>query len=56
MGNRSDVEPAFAGLKANLGFRRFSVRGKDKVRQEIGLALMVINLRKLIANCRTWRK
>lgn len=47
-----DVEPAFARLKANLGFCRFSVRGKDKVRQEIGLALMAINLRKLMVNCR----
>jgi hypothetical protein len=48
-----DVEPAFARLKANLGFSRFSVRGKDKVRQEIGLALMAINLRKLMVTCRT---
>ena len=42
-----DVEPAFGFLKANLCFTRFSVRGTDKVRNEIGIALMAVNLRKL---------
>jgi hypothetical protein len=32
-----DVEPVFGFLKANLGFTRFSVRGKYKVEYEIGL-------------------
>lgn len=41
-----DVEPVFGFLKANLGFTRFSVRGKSKVKNEIGLALMATNLRK----------
>jgi transposase len=41
-----DVEPVFGFLKANLGFTRFSVRGKSKVGNEIGLALMAVNLRK----------
>ena len=41
-----DVEPVFGFLKANLGFTRFSVRGKSKVENEIGLALMAVNLRK----------
>ena len=41
-----DVEPVFGFLKANLGFTRFSVRGKAKVETEIGLALMAVNLRK----------
>lgn len=41
-----DVEPVFGFLKANLGFTRFSVRGKTKVHHEIGLALMATNLRK----------
>ncbi|WP_079526576.1 IS1182 family transposase [Solibacillus isronensis] len=41
-----DVEPVFGFLKANLCFRRFSVRGKSKVTNEIGLALMATNLRK----------
>ena len=44
-----DVEPAFGNLKANLAFNRFSVRGKDKITQELGFALMALNLRK-------WRK
>jgi hypothetical protein len=33
-----DVEPIFGFLKANLGFTRFSVRGKSKVEHVIGLA------------------
>ena len=44
-----DVEPVFGNLKANLGFGRFSVRGKEKVSNEIGLALMAVNIRKLVA-------
>lgn len=42
-----DVEPAFGHLKACLGFTRFHVRGIDGVRNEMGLALMAANLRKL---------
>ena len=45
-----DVEPVFGFLKANLGFTRFSLRGKPKVETEIGLALMATNIRKLVAN------
>ena len=45
-----DVEPVFGFLKANLAFSRFSVRGKSKVNQEIGFALMAVNLRKYTAN------
>ncbi|MGY3704603.1 hypothetical protein ACWOAB_09425, partial [Vagococcus martis] len=37
-------------LKANLAFNRFSVRGKDKISQELGFALMALNLRKLRKN------
>lgn len=44
-----DVEPAFGNLKANLSFTRFSVRGKEKVINELGFALMAINIRKLTA-------
>ena len=44
-----DVEPVFGFLKANLGFRRFSVRGKMKVTNELGIALMATNIRKYIA-------
>jgi len=41
-----DVEPAFGHLKACLGFTRFSVRGKQQTHNEIGFALMAVNLRK----------
>ena len=47
---KTDVEPVFGFLKANLHFIRFSVRGKSKVDNEMGLALMVVNLRKFAAN------
>ncbi|AWC39272.1 transposase [Bacillus cytotoxicus] len=33
-----DVEPVFGFLKANLRFTRFSVRGKPKIENEMGLA------------------
>ncbi|WP_277680226.1 IS1182 family transposase [Gracilibacillus dipsosauri] len=45
-----DVEPVFGFLKANLGFTRFSVRGKQKVTNELAFALMAVNLRKFTAN------
>jgi transposase len=45
-----DVEPVFGFLKANLSFTRFSVRGKSKVENEMGFALMAVNLRKYTAN------
>ena len=45
-----DVEPVFGFLKANLRFTRFSVREKSKVENEMGLALMAVNLRKFTAN------
>ncbi len=46
------IEPVFGFLKANLRFTRFSVRGKSKVENEMGLALMAVNLRKYTANSR----
>ena len=42
-----DVEPVFGFLKANLCFTRFTVRGKEKVRNEIAIALMAVNMRKI---------
>ncbi|WP_415783238.1 transposase, partial [Alkalicoccus chagannorensis] len=48
----TDVEPVFGFLKANLRFTRMSVRGKDKVKQEMGFALMAVNLRKFTAMSR----
>ena len=47
---KTDVEPVFGFLKANLGFTRFSVRGKSKAETEMGIALMAVNLRKYTAN------
>lgn len=46
---KTDVEPIFGFLKANLGFTRFSLRGKSKAENDIGLALMAVNLRKYTA-------
>src|SRR5690606_38434451 len=47
-----EVEPVFGCLKANLRFTRFSVRGKSKVENEMGFALMAVNLRKYAAKAR----
>ncbi|WP_100011205.1 IS1182 family transposase [Lentibacillus sediminis] len=44
-----DVEPAFGFLKANLCFTRMSVRGEEKVENELGFAFMAVNLRKYTA-------
>lgn len=41
-----DVETVFGQVKANFGFRRFSVRGKEKVHRETGILFMAHNLRK----------
>lgn len=47
-----DVEPVFGFLKAHLGFTRVHVRGHEQVTNELGLALMAVNLRKLAVR---WR-
>lgn len=41
-----DVEPVFGQIKAVLRFTRFNLRGKSKVKIDIGLALMANNLKK----------
>lgn len=41
-----DVEPVFGQVKAVLGFTRFNLRGKSKVKTDVGLALMANNLKK----------
>lgn len=41
-----DVEPVFGNWKQNKNFRRFMLRGKDKVSIEIGLIAMAHNLQK----------
>ena len=45
----ADVEPVFAQLKHNNGFRRFSLKGLEKVELEFGLMAIAHNLRKKIA-------
>ncbi len=44
-----DVEPVFEFMKAILGFTPMSVRGLDKVKRELGLVLMALNIRKIAA-------
>ena len=41
-----DVEPVFANIKHNHGFKRFMLRGKEKVTVETGLLALAHNLRK----------
>src|SRR5699024_4168590 len=47
--SKIEVEPVFGFLKANLCFTRFSVRGQEKVENELGFAFMAVNLRKYTA-------
>lgn len=42
-----DVEPCFGDLKYNLGYKRFRLRGKEKVNIEFGLLSMSHNIRKI---------
>ncbi len=42
----ADVEPVFANIKNNHGFKRFKLRGKEKVTVEAGLIALAHNLRK----------
>jgi transposase len=44
-----DAEPIFGFLKANLRFTRLSVKGKDKVKNELGFAFMAVTLKKITA-------
>jgi len=45
----ADVEPVFANIKNNHQFRRFMLRGKEKVNIEAGLLAIAHNLRKKAA-------
>ena len=44
-----DVEPVFGNIKNNHHFRRFMLRGKEKVSIETGLLALAHNLRKKAA-------
>lgn len=39
-----DVELVFAGIKSNHGFKRFMLRGKEKVTIELGLLAIAQNI------------
>jgi transposase len=44
---KTSVEPVFGNLKSNMGFRRFRLRGLDKVKAEFNLMAIAHNLNKL---------
>jgi hypothetical protein len=44
-----DTEPVFANIKHNHNFKRFMLRGKEKVAVETGLLALAHNLRKKVA-------
>ncbi len=41
-----DIEAIFGNIKQNMNFKRFMLRGLDKVNVEIGLIAMAHNLKK----------
>ena len=43
----TEVETVFGHLKHNLGFRRFHLRGMEKVKTEWGIVSMAHNMRKM---------
>lgn len=47
---RWQVEAVFGNIKQNKGFRRFNLRGIDKVTTEIGLIAIAHNLQRLTSN------
>jgi hypothetical protein len=44
-----DVEPVFGNIKQNHGFKRFMLRGEQKVNIEWGLLAIAQNIRKKAA-------
>lgn len=46
---RFDTEPVFGNIKHNHNFKRFMLRGLDKVSIEMGLLALAHNLRKKVA-------
>ncbi len=46
----TEVETVFGHIKHNMGFRRFMLRGKEKVNTEWGLISIAHNLRKMAAH------
>ncbi|MDR4933991.1 IS1182 family transposase [Companilactobacillus paralimentarius] len=46
---KNDVEPVFGNMKACLGFKRFHVKGLNKVKKEMMIVVMALNIRKLVS-------
>jgi transposase len=46
-----EIESCFGDFKHNMGFRRFHLRGKKKVKIEVGLISIAHNLRKIQIQC-----
>lgn len=44
-----DVEPVFANIKHNKGFKRYNLRGLRKVEVETGLLAIAHNIKKKVA-------
>ena len=44
------VEPVFGNIKQNMGFRRFSQKGKDNCEGEFFLFVLVHNIKKIVKN------
>ena len=42
-----DIETVFGNIKQNQGFKRFNLRGLDKVNVEFGLVAMAHNIKKI---------
>ena len=50
-----DVEPVFGHMKRDFGIRRTHLRGQRAVENDIGLALMTLNITKLGQLINRWR-
>ena len=44
---REDIEPTIGDIKRNMGFRRFTLRGKWKCERELGLISIGHNIKKI---------
>ena len=49
-----DVETVFGNIKQNMNFRRFHVRGTEKIFKEMGLVFLAHNFRKLVTRVRKY--
>lgn len=49
-----DVETVFGNIKQNMKFKRFHVRGAEKIFKEMGLVFLAHNFRKLVTRVRKY--